>query len=356
MIETELRELADTSAPPPIDTVYRRGAVLRRRRQRATRAGTAAAVVAVVAGLAATGLVVRDDRAADVEVAAPSGAPLMSSFPDTEHDCGGFAEARPPDDADGLRLLPAWLPAGEEVEAAWARAELLTRETCPRVSTALTAADATTGAVTRAVRVDGPSPEPFARYEGPLFEPIAVRGTNAEVVSFPGLGDLHQIRWTEPAGGSWLVESRGLAVDELRRVVEELTLAPATGTATAGWLPADLEVAHRRSGPPADLPDEQRWWHATIDDGATLSLGVTENVTGDGALAHLGAGVSVVEVRGHPAIAHTNGCTGDDCTTFLGWQESARVEVDLSGSLPLDTLVRIAESLEPVAADDPRIG
>jgi hypothetical protein len=350
MIQTALRELAASTSPPPIDTVYRRGAQLRRRHQRTVRGGALA--VTAMAGLTAAVLVIPDDAPPGVEVAAPTGAPLGSPPPD-DTECSGFAEPRSPEDVDDLRLLPAWLPPGEEIEHAWARAELLTRETCPRVPTALTAVNTTTGTVTRSVRVEGPSPMPYARYDGPRFEPIVVRGDEADLVSFPGIAGLLQIRWSETPDRSWLIEGRGLSVEELRRVVDGLEPGD---TAIAGWLPPDLHAVYQRQGPPpTERPDEQLWWHAVIGDGGTLSLEVSQDVTGEGGLAHLGAGAREVEVRGHPGIADTNGCT-EDCTTFLSWQESPTVDVELSGRGDLDTLLHIAESLEPVAPDDPRIG
>lgn len=350
MIDTdELRRLANTATPPPLDTVLRRGARLRQRRRLAAAASSGLAVTIAV-GVGVTALVALADHPEPAtELAAPIGTPLVAPADDVE-DCSGFAEERTPEEADGLRYLPSWLPAGMTIDRAFARAELLTSETCPRVPVALAAADNLTD-VARSVRVDGPSPVPYERYEGPTFEPIHVRGGAAELVTFEDQPDLLQIRWTERTGQSYLIESWGLPADELRHVTESLRLG---ATAEVGWLPDGMTTVHRR--PPDDdpRPDEQRYWHAVVDDGSTLSLEVTEPVPNDPPTAALRPGDQVVEIRGHQAVARTS-CPHDDCTSSLTWEEAPGIRVTLSAALDLDTVRRIAVSLEPATLTDPRI-
>ena len=58
--------------------------------------------------------------------------------------------------------------------------------------------------------------------------------------------------------------------------------------------------------------------------------------------------IRLLQVRGHTAVRNRR---------FLLWDEAPGVRVQLHGNAvkDTDTLVRIAESLVPVPADDPRI-
>jgi hypothetical protein len=311
---------------------------------------------------AGTGLAIRDavgPRAGTLELAAPKGAPALAG--QEIEDCGGYAEPRAREAVDGLRYLPRWLPVGLEIEHAWARAELLRRETCPRVPVALSAARFAPGRdrLDATLMLEGPSPRPYRRYDGPTFVPVSVRGVQADLVRFPTLdaaAALLQLRWTEPAGGSWLLEASHVSEAELLAVADGLRLgADATSPpASAGWLPSAFELTYQRARPVAAMPEEQLWWHAVIDDGHTLSIAVRQSVPDDPPVSRVTAGatgVRLLTVRGHSAVAATEA----EVVRYLRWEERPGVQVSLAGRLDLDTLVRIAESLDAVAADAPRM-
>lgn len=358
--EDRLRELRSPGFDaPPLSAVLARGAHLRKHRRRARRAGVVAACLALAAGAGvATRAVVRDE-APPVELAAPTGAPV--GLGSAVEDCGGYAEPRPPEAVDDLRYLPRWLPPGREIEHAWARAELLTRENCPRVPVALSASRLSPGRdrIDATLMLEGPSPLPYRPYNGPTFLPVSVRGVAGQLVRFPGLDPaaaLLQLRWTEPGGGSWLLQTSHLSEQELLAVADGLTLSTDADSspASANWLPTGFEVTYERDRPVGALPKEQLWWHAVIDDGQTLSIDVSASVPNDPPISRVTAaatGVRLLNIRGHEAVAAAEG----EVIRYLSWEERPGVYIGLSGEFDLDTLLRIAESLEPVAANDPRI-
>ena len=358
--EDRLLELRSRgNAPPPLAAVLARGERLRKRRVRTRRAGVVALCLVFTAGTGVAVRAVTRDAPVTVEVAAPTGAPGVAG--DAVEGCGGYAELRAPEAVDGLRYLPRWLPPGRDIEHAWARAELLTRENCPRVPVALSAGRLAPGGnrIDASLTLEGPSPLPYRRYQGPTFVPVSVRGTDAELVRFPALDPaaaLLQLRWTEPGGGSWLLQSSHVSEAELLAVAGGLTLSTTEGEAPAAadWLPAGFDVTYQRKQPIAALPAEQLWWHAVIDDGQTLSIEVRDSIPDDPPISRVTAGATgarLLSIRGHPAVIATEGRV----VRSLSWEERPGVHVSLSGELALDALVRIAESLEPVAADDLRI-
>ena len=358
--EDRLLELrAQETAPPPLEGVLARGDKLRKRRVLARGVGVITLGLAITAGTGVAVRAVLRDDAPTVELAAPTGPSAVPGS--AAQDCGGYAEPRAPEAVDELRYLPRWLPPGRAIEDAWARAELLYRESCPRVPVALSAGRFAPGRdrIDATLMLEGPSPMPYRRYNGPTFVPVSVRGVEGDLVRFPGLdaaAALLQLRWTEPGGGSWLLQTSHLSEQEIVGVADGLTLSTDAGSpsASAGWLPAGFEVTYQRERPMAALPQEQLWWHAVINDGQTLSMDVRYNVPDDPPISRVTAGatgVRLLTIRGHQAVAATEG----NVIRYLSWEERPGIRISLSGELDLPTLTRIAESLEPVAADDPRI-
>jgi hypothetical protein len=353
--ENRLRRLRSRGlAPPPLDAVVRRGKEIQAQQRRVHRI-TVATICVVVAAVVGVGVVTAvSDRPTRVEVAAPIGA----GDPGAYRRCSGFTESRPPESVDDLRYLPSWLPSGHKIERAWARADLLARETCPRVPVALSAVrfEAGSDRVAASFSLEGPWPVAYARSEGTNYEVVSVRRTTGHLVRVttdPSPGERLVIHWTEPAGASWQLDARGLNSDEVLSITKNLKI----GTdgewtpATAGWMPSGFETIYQRQEPMVATPAEARFWEAGIDDGATFNLMINETVTNDPPVSRLLPGdVRIVTVRGQQAVT----------TTVLGqvtlrWEEQPGIVVTVSGKFDLATMSRIAESLEPIEATDPRI-
>jgi len=279
--------------------------------------------------------------------------------------CGGYTALRHAREAEGLRLLPAWLPSGQHITYASARADLLERETCSQLPTALVLVDHVEGdrsRIERAARLTGPIFGPFKAYNGPVQEPAEVRGVLGAVLFFTTAGlspdrpaDRLELYWTEPDGSSWILSATHVQKEELVRMAEGLVL-DGTGEgppAEAPNPPAGYEVTWQLPQRPEPLPDEEPWWtaHTNQREGASrISVAATRQVVSRPAIGLATAGVSqsvqLLEVRGHPAVFLPGQLT---------WDESPGVQVRLTGNQDLATLVRVAESLEQVPPDDPRI-
>lgn len=355
--ESELRRLAGRARRvPPVGDVVRRGHRIRRVR-RVRRGMTALSSVAAIVGVVAIVGRAGGDRPT-MELAAPADLPLGAEAVQLDAgSCDGYAERREPGEAGVPRLMPAWLPPGLDVGKAWARALLTDRRTCPAVSTALVAVRrGDGGGVSAGVRLEGPSPERYRRYDGPSYDPVTVRGDDdAVLVRFPVDASILQVQWTEPDGTSWSMSSQGLDSATLLAITASLELRGSGGSPVAQLREpvAAVEEIWRLEHLPSEPPAEQPFWHVAVDDGQTLSIDVTRPLVPSPAISAVTApGSTTLEVRGHPAVAFDNGSAS---ALWLVWDEEPGLRVTVSGSLDLDTLVRIAESLAPAAPDDPRI-
>jgi hypothetical protein len=355
--ERELRRLAARGTEvPDVNGVVRRGRQLRRARRVWRGAAALSSVAVVVAAVAVVSRVGSD--AAPVELAAPVDLPAGVAPPDDDgEDCGGYAELRDPEEAAVPRLMPEWLPPGLEVGHAWARAVIAEHLTCPPVPTALVALrPGDGGAIAAAVRVRGPSAEPFRQYEALAYEHVTVRtDEGAQLVRFPADPSFLQAQWTEPDGTSWSMIGHGVDSTTLLAVAEDLDLQGSGGTPVAHLRrPVDgLEEVWNLDELPGELPPGEPYWHVSIDDGQTLSIDVSRPLVPTPAISVADVpGARLVEVRGHTAVAVTE---GSPFGVWLTWDEEPGLRVSISGSLDLDTLVRIAESLAPAAPDDQRI-
>ena len=358
MDEQRLRDLAatDVTVPAP-DDVIDRGEQIRSRRRLARGAAVATLCLAVAAGAVVVAAANRD-RTPSVEVAGPD----SDLNPGTDASCGGFSEIRPPATVDTLRYLPSWLPEGRKVQYAWATADILARETCPRVPVAFSAGRFTTPSHDRIdgmIQVMGPSPVPFPRASGAFSKPktVSMRGTAGELVELPGAGPAVQnvrTRWTEPGGDSWQIQSSYLTEAEVLQIVEGLKLTAGfeAPPVSASWLPAGFEVTYQRDRAAGPLPTEARMWHADTGNDSALSLRVQELVPNNPPVSRFipAPETRIVDVRGHQAVATAIGDSID-----LYWEEQPGIAVTIHGAYSLEELMRIAESLEPVAPDDPRI-
>jgi hypothetical protein len=134
-----------------------------------------------------------------------------------------------------------------------------------------------------------------------------------------------------------------------------LDSAAAGPPASAPSPPEGYEVAWQLAQRPGPVRAEEPGWraHTNRNDGAAgdLRIWVTRSsAVPRPAIALAAAGViqtpQLVQVRGHSAVFLPGQLT---------WDETPDVQVILQGTPDLATLVRVAESLTPAAADDPRI-
>jgi len=221
---------------------------------------------------------------------------------------------------------------------------------CPEPPAALVLSDVSPdGTVTRAVTVWGPRRSHGRRLAA--AKPITVRGVDAEIMK-SYLGHL-RITWVEPGGTAWEIDGAGVSQEELAAIADKLeitgnaaTLAePPTGFTAEPALAADLRVAARW----------QQWGGSHKSSKHQLQLKVSGQPR---ALGQLSADQSTnirrfLEVRGHRAVLDMGNHLG------LVWEERPGLWIDITmydgRSEDVPDLVAFAESLEPVAADDPRI-
>lgn len=400
MIEDrDLRTLADPDSgppipPPPLDTVVARGRRLRRRRH----ALHALGAVTVIVGLAGAGLAVRGAESGDPEVTAaddpstpasdasgwPSSPPPptdceMRAAADVEEVAGAedvetwdvfvasdstsLSLAEVPED---MRVIPTWTPDGEEITTVTGM-----RWTDPCPDRAPAPADpalvlAASGAdLTGRISVDGPLPSRWG--EGLEREPTQLRGQDAILVHTDGPAFI----WTDPDGWSWwLSANEQVNESTLRAVGEALELdsSPQGDDPVATLAPEDMpqgfEVRWQAQGTPTPLGPETTKWSVVVGEQQEVTRGVVcqlevETPVGESSLDMATYEGEVVTVNGQEAA----------WTTFMDqpvvvWEVAPGVRAgancslwDDSGVHPmdLDTHLRFAESVQPVAPDDPRL-
>jgi hypothetical protein len=409
MKEDDLYALRHDSAGPavscrPVDAVLARGRRLRRRRQVLRSAGVGAVVVTAVG----TGLFAVSRQAgtgdgdgggggrADVAAGSdPTAAPRSpaddtpSPPPPPPPDCSRdlISPERVPVDevADELRLLPTWTPDGEPITVArgnrW-RSSCPGAEIYPLGSALELQTDGGDGTVDAEITVNGPLP--WLASELPDMMPVGetqettLRGHEARL---RGGGEAEGLtfEWTEPDGWSW--ELRGEGVDEatLRAVGEALALdtSPEGDEPPAALdeadVPGGFEVIWQQRGRPEPAGDQTSWSveigeQATDDQPVETGIRCTMEVRSDAGMpasTYGGAGSTEASVNGQPAVwAPWPGSPLGAAGTSLTWDVAPGVratagcvdwDTDSSQSVTRETVVRIAESVEPVAADDPRL-
>jgi hypothetical protein len=185
-----------------------------------------------------------------------------------------------------------------------------------------------------------------------------VRGVDAGIWVYDDAG-IRQVDlvWTETDGASWWVVADGLDEAETRAIAEALVLDSRHGSGPAGSIPADQlpagwEVVWQAPDTPeVERPDHLTWSVATTDE--RCGVGVTERPSAAPANAVLvEAGTERLTVRGNDAIAVPE----LDGVQVLRWSEPSGIDVDVwCRDRPLADIRQLAESLELVAADDPRL-
>lgn len=277
-----------------------------------------------------------------------------------ECDATEWLDAAVSEVPDELRYAPAFIPPGFST-----RASLLTyrdHEGCHHGSEALILAEKDPGdddVVRSVITVRGPSYRPLGA-DDPRFpaEPVAVRG---------GAGRFRSgtLQWTDPDGGQWTVF--GADRDVLVAVTDGLAidLAGDGPPVTAGFVPDRYDVLWQRPEPEGRGFDNDWTWYVRLEPNAPAAtavqyqIAVTRMATPGTVFERAaGEGVRLTTMRGHQAVQTTSSRDGEHHASIT-WDEQPGVVVSVfgtSGSGPpdLDTLRRIGDSVELVAADDPR--
>jgi hypothetical protein len=339
----------DPRPTPPVERVHARAADLRRRRRRTT---SVLSVGAVAAALAVGGVVLPQGSG-------PGGtAPVMAEFLGVvpasaapgELDCriGQGNEALPYADwaADPVAAaLPVLLDSPDLPPMRSVSMGSETWNCPPAVPTAVLYAD---GSPVRALALYTDVANPYSA-EGGLTD-VAVRGTTAEMMTFDDGGRV--LCWLEPDGTRWVAWAGGLAQDEAVGLLDVLVLVPEGGVEASsvpdGLLTADVppQTTERSQmafgilygSPGREAPDAV---HVSVS--AVAGASVEWAATG-------APGVVLTSVGGHLAEY----APGPDGHGRLRWSTGG-LSYLVAGSGGVDRLVALAESMEHVAPDDPRL-
>jgi hypothetical protein len=394
--DDDLRALADLSlpgpAPRPIAGVLARGGRLRRRRH----AVRAAGVTAAVGGAVAAGLLVPDrgtgggdvEAGQSSETTPASSAPALLPSPLVCLDRGDF---RPATDVprsevpEEMRVIPVGLPADEPITVARGGrfdAAPSDCESAELTDTLVVQATGVDGAVTATLRLAGPysagddlgmSNTVPSELRG---QPAMLAANGSEFVAFT---------WAEPDGGHWEIRAEGMDEAGVRAVGEALQLdsSPEDGRPPA-QIPAEAlppgfqVVAQAPTVPgPAAESGSLTTWTVQVGESEAVSTGfecqlevATQEGWAEVVASGRGVGDRVVTVGGRdalwgPALGTSPASLPPGlAVNELRWELAPGFVASLAcgwwdgpdrGTLPLEDMVPIAETLEPVAPDDPRL-
>jgi len=176
-----------------------------------------------------------------------------------------------------------------------------------------------------------------------------VRGVRGEFMTLDT--GTRVLSWVEPDGERWLAEASGVDADELVAVLDAMQIGD-DDTVSAD-LPDGFEAAPV-SPPTTDLVMPE-WTVQYGSPGAEWTadrviVNVTEAYAPTAALAASWSGFTPSQVGSHVALYDA----GDGVFGSLRWDADGRSYV-LTGTGGIQRLVMLAEHLEPVAVDDPRL-
>jgi hypothetical protein len=395
--DDDLEALADVPVrtAPPVVGVLARGDRLRRRRH----AVRAVGVTAVIGGVAASALVVVDrgqgGTGNDVEAASQTSStttPPLLPNPLADLDCttgpddeGGLVVPTPvpPDEVpDEMRVLPGWTPGDQPITVASGSNEHYETDCGPIAELQTTLGLQTVGPdgiVTGTVMLDGPYSTPDSPTMGVARTPTQVRGQDATLVD-PTAGDDLVLEWREPDGGHWELWAYGVDEATARNITEALELdsSPPVGEPPAqlpeAALPPGFSITEQAPTVPAAVPASgtMSQWTVVVGQSSAPQTGIVchlmVNEADFGAAG--GVGSRPVTVGGNPGRWGTmfGPMPGNDPDPerwmSLSWELAPGLlaTTDCSDwtdgdgrTLPFDTVLRFAESLQPVAPDDPRL-
>lgn len=183
--------------------------------------------------------------------------------------------------------------------------------------------------------------EPFRGAEEILTDAI-VRGYPAQVLSPPA--GHHFISWTDDAGIRWFAEANGVTVPELTAVLDEALDDEGFVAAPPGFRAVPV--------PPHDPAGTVYRWRVQYDEAPYVYLEVTSPAREPVEVyAAWPRELEFTTVDGHRAVFTPDGQGG---ASLVWTTDAASFRLIVEGA-DLATLREIAEHLEPVTADDPRI-
>ena len=390
--ERELYALGERGKGPviphrPLEAVLARGTRLRRRRQAVRAVGAST----VVAGLLGSGLLVRARSGGEADVRAAEdptttdrdeSTPPPPPPPDCEVERFYAGDQIPTSEVPAeMRVLPGSVPGDPPITYAAGQ-----RYTNPCPDTAPYPADSALemkaddgdGIAEAVIRLSGPLPRPESDTVGMSRGPTELRGGAATLVQPGGSTDNVAFAWTEPDGWSWSII--GVNVDEatLRAATEALVLdsSPENDDPTASLAPADLPAGFRVTwqtlGTPKPVVPQTMSWNVSFgttgagETGMRCELQVSQYASdiplgNDGSIA-----TEHVTVNGEDALWNPVGGSGYLGLGSLTWMVAPDVVATMGcldqsigtggeGSVGVDAMIPVAESVVPVAADDPRL-
>lgn len=402
--EEDLFALGDPTAGEtplrPVEGVIARGGRLRRRRQ----AVRALGVTAVVGSVAAAGTIVAgggegsrgelqtaettETTAAPPAVLYPNPMSCLDAEALQRSDFAGPTPIPRADVPEYMRVIPTVLPDdAPPIGIAQGSVYDLEPIDCGPVAdfadTLLLMADGPDG-VEATLRLAGPYSTP----SGPLGMSYATESTlrgRPATMAVNGDAELVVFVWTEPDGGSWDIRAEGMDEAGVRAVAEALRLdsSPDPGQPPAEIppesLPAGFRVAWQAPTVPGPAPEvtDETTWVVQVGESRDPSTGFmcqldVRRREGAGEIGEvtMGVGDRLVTVAGRDAVwgplmgvspsSRPEGVPANDLTWGLSDDLMAHLACGYwdgpnEGTLPLEQMIEIAESVEPVAPDDPRL-
>jgi hypothetical protein len=356
--------LGPAGEPRPVGDVVRRGRHLRRRAAVARAVPIVVLVAALAAGAGA--LVPRGEGAQpDVEVSSPPGdATLPLGGPVVGCTAGAPGHVAPDEVDPALRLAPDpdALPGGADVASLVPRR--LDDGACVDIDPALVLHRVDGAAMTGEIALWGPFAEAVPVGERETTDPGRLDGRDASQPAMWSDWSQHAaLTWTEPDGRSWLLEGSGTDEATVLAVAAGLVLdgRPTEGDPAAALppdaVPSGFEVAWQAPGLPAvELAVREEWVVTTEPPFLAGGCEVVLRTTARSApvalrpLAFPDGRAERVEVRGVAGIA-----VEEPGNAAVYWQEAAGVAGQVTCASDVATVVRVAESLDAVDTDDPRV-
>ncbi|PFG34304.1 hypothetical protein [Sanguibacter antarcticus] len=169
-----------------------------------------------------------------------------------------------------------------------------------------------------------------------------------------------QITWLAEDGTRWMAMSSGFALDETVDVLDDLafdgsTLNPAS-------VPDDLSVAPVSTVPATTTSTTWEAWYNEKEDQPASDPPLTylSATTAFKPPIEVSASMSapatlLTDVQGHPAAFSSFGADVLTATTGIVTWKRDGVSYYLHGQGTIDEILALAETLEPVALDDPRV-
>ena len=355
-----LREQGPMPASPPVTTIVRRARAIRQR-ARITRATAAVACLAV-----AVVVIIPVEPWSHNSRSGVAGADVLAAI-GADAVCSGNGRRATPAEADPVRFLPVYLPAGFTIGDAFSN--YTTESPCFQFFPRAVYARRTDSESVAATLTISSGSEPADRVEcGPDNVPkianapatdyqtcIQVRGHTGAIVH---LGDMTSIAWIEPGVGAVEVHATELAPETLRAFAQHLT-TPGDGTiiAPAGATPPGYALAFQSWEPHSRLT-HFTYFHATFVQHSRSSPDTAPELVVDVSPTSQPMeellppeGFDFVDIQGHPGITF-NDAGGRE----VQWKIGANLfSVRTPRGITPEEALRVARSFAPVARDDARL-